>query len=287
MFKGSAVAIVTPFKEDYSVDYVTLEKLLNWHVQNKTDAIVITGTTGEASTLTNKEHLDVIEFCVEVIDGRIPVIAGTGSNDTLHMVYLSEEAEKRGADGLLLVTPYYNKATQEGLYQHFALAAKAVNIPIILYSVPSRTNVEIDVDTVVRLSEIENIIGIKDATGNLEYTEEIAKALPEFYIYSGNDDLIYDVLERGGHGVISVVANTHPLQTHNLVKEYLDGDKKASKKIQEDLMPIITNLFVEPNPIPVKYALLCLGLLPSGTLRLPLTKLSQEYRKALEGVIHD
>lgn len=287
MFKGSAVAIVTPFKEDYSVDYVTLEKLLNWHVQNKTDAIVITGTTGEASTLTNKEHLDVIEFCVEVIDGRIPVIAGTGSNDTLHMVYLSEEAEKRGADGLLLVTPYYNKATQEGLYQHFALAAKAVDIPIILYSVPSRTNVEIDVDTVVRLSEIENIIGIKDATGNLEYTEKIAKALPEFYIYSGNDDLIYDVLERGGHGVISVVANTHPLQTHNLVKEYLDGDKKASKKIQEDLMPVITNLFVEPNPIPVKYALACLGLLPSGTLRLPLTKLSQEYRKALEGVIHD
>lgn len=287
MFKGSAVAIVTPFNADYTVDYESLKNLLEWHVAQKTDAIVITGTTGEASTLTNKEHLDVIEYCVEVIDGRIPVIAGTGSNDTLHMVYLSQEAEKLGADALLLVTPYYNKATQEGLYQHFSHVARVVDIPIILYSVPSRTNVEIDVETVVRLSEFDNIIGIKDATGNLEYTEKIAKALPEFYIYSGNDDLIYDVLERGGHGVISVVANILPLKTHQLIAEYFLGNKEASKQHQEEMMPLISNLFGEPNPIPVKYVMDKLDLIPNGTLRLPLTDLSEKYREALEGVLHD
>lgn len=287
MFKGSGVAIVTPFNEDCSVDYDTLKDLLNWHVENKTDAIIITGTTGEASTLTNKEHLDVIEFTVQVIDGRIPVIAGTGSNDTMHMVYLSTEAEKRGVDGLLLVTPYYNKATQEGLYQHFASVAKVVNIPIILYAVPGRTNVEIEVDTMIRLQEFENIVGIKDATGNLEYTEEIARRLPEYYIYSGNDDLIYDVLERGGHGVISVVANSHPLETHNIMEHYFNGDKEASKKTQEDLLPIISQLFIEPNPIAIKYAMNHMDLIPNGTLRLPLTELSEQYHKALEAVLND
>lgn len=287
MFKGSAVAIVTPFNPDYSVDYPTLEYLLNWHVDNKTDAIIITGTTGEASTLTNKEHLEVIGFAVKVIAGRIPVIAGTGSNDTMHMEYLSVEAEKLGVDGLLLVTPYYNKATQEGLYQHFSHVAQAVKIPIILYTVPSRTNVNIDVETVVRLSQFDNIIGIKDATGDLTYTEAIAKALPDFYIYSGNDDLIYDVLERKGHGVISVVANSHPLETHNLVASYLQGDKTKAKEIQERLMPIIDNLFVEPNPIPIKYAMAYKGLIPHGNLRLPLTPLSQKYREKLEESYHD
>lgn len=287
MYKGSGVAIITPFNDDLTVDYETLRKLLNWHVENRTDAIIITGTTGEASTLTNKEHLDVIGFAVEVIDGRIPVIAGTGSNDTMHMEYLSVEAVKLGADGLLLVTPYYNKATQEGLYQHFAHVANKVEVPIILYSVPSRTNVEIELATVIRLSKIENIVGIKDATGNLEYTEKIAKALPDFYIYSGNDDMIYDVLEKGGHGVISVVANTHPLETHQIVKEYLDGNKEASKAKQALLMPYIDNLFVEPNPIPVKYALEYMNLIPNGKLRLPLTTLSEKFRKELEEAYND
>ncbi|HZJ86967.1 MAG TPA: 4-hydroxy-tetrahydrodipicolinate synthase [Erysipelothrix sp.] len=282
MFKGSAVAIVTPFNEDYSVDYKTLEALLNWHVEQKTDAIVITGTTGEASTLTNKEHLEVIKFAVDVIDGRISVIAGTGSNDTHHMVYLSQKAQECGADALLCVTPYYNKATQEGLYQHFSVLAKAVDLPIILYTVPSRTNVEIDVETVIRLSKYDNIIGIKDATGNLAYTEEIIKNLPDFYVYSGNDDLIYDLVELGGHGVISVVANIYPNETHKLVKAYLDGDKEEAKNIQTELMRVIDHLFVEPNPIPVKYAMQELKLIPSGTLRLPLTTLSAKFHAGLE-----
>lgn len=285
MFKGSAVAIVTPFDENYQVDYQTLENLLEWHIENSTDAIVITGTTGEASTLTNKEHIEVIEFTVNVVKGRLPVIAGTGSNDTFHMVYLSQEAQRVGADALLCVTPYYNKATQEGLYQHFSKVAKAVDLPIILYTVPSRTNVEIEVDTVVRLAQYDNIVGIKDATGNLDYTKAIAQALPDFYIYSGNDDLIYGVLEAGGHGVISVIANVLPKRTHELVQAYLEGEKDTSKAIQEELMPMVSNLFVEPNPIPVKYAMEKLDLIPSGTLRLPLTRLSEKFRADLESTL--
>ena len=285
MFKGSAVAIVTPFDENYQVDYQTLENLLEWHIENSTDAIVITGTTGEASTLTNKEHIEVIEFTVNVVKGRLPVIAGTGSNDTFHMVYLSQEAQRVGADALLCVTPYYNKATQEGLYQHFSKVAKAVDLPIILYTVPSRTNVEIEVDTVVRLAQYDNIVGIKDATGNLDYTKAIAQVLPDFYIYSGNDDLIYGVLEAGGHGVISVIANVLPKRTHELVQAYLEGETETSKAIQEELMPMVSNLFVEPNPIPVKYAMEKLDLIPSGTLRLPLTRLSEKFRADLESTL--
>lgn len=286
MFTGAGVAITTPFTDNYNVDYNTFEKLLNWHVENKTDAIIVCGTTGEASTLTNKEHLKVIKFVVDVIDKRLPVIAGTGSNDTLHMVYLSTEAEKLGADALLCVTPYYNKATQEGLYQHFKAVNDKVNIPIILYSVPSRTNVEIDVDTVVRLSKLENVIGLKDATGNLDYTAQIAKAIPGFNIYSGNDDLIYDVLDRGGKGVISVVANIYPQLTHQLCASYLNGNKEEATQIQDKLNQVIDHLFVEPNPIPVKYAMKHLNMIPNGTLRLPLTNLSEKYREGLENALN-
>lgn len=287
MFKGSGVAIITPFDEKGNIDYKTLRNLLEWHVSSKTDAIIIAGTTGEASTLTNKEHLEVIGFAVDVVQGRIPVIAGTGSNDTKHMVYLSTEAERLGADGLLCVTPYYNKSTQEGLYQHFSAVAEAVDIPIILYTVPSRTNVNIEVETVIRLSSHKNIIGIKDATGDLDYTQEISNALPGFYIYSGNDDLIYDVCEAGGHGVISVVANISPTRVHELVERYLSGDKEKARSLQESLNPVVGQLFTEPNPIPVKYAMEYIKMIPQGTLRLPLTKLSQEYRKSLEETLHD
>lgn len=285
MFKGSGVAIVTPFNPDLSVDYPTLETLLNWHVENQTDAIIITGTTGEATTLTYEEQLAVIAFAVKVIDKRIPVIAGTGSNNTMHMVKLSQEAEKLGVDGLLCVTPYYNKATQEGLYQHFSSVAKAVNIPIILYDVPARTQVTISVDTLVRLSVFDNIIGIKDATGDLDHNKAILEALPEFLVYTGNDDLIYDVLDNGGAGVISVVANIKPYDTHRLVWSYLEGDHKASKALQEKLNPLIDQLFIEPNPIAVKYALNTLNLIPNGSLRLPLTELSEKYHSALIEVI--
>lgn len=285
MFKGSGVAIVTPFNQDLSIDYATLEKLLNWHVENKTDAIIITGTTGEATTLTYEEQLAVIDFTVKVIDKRIPVIAGTGSNNTQHMVTLSQDAESLGVDGLLCVTPYYNKATQDGLFQHFSAVAEAVNIPIILYDVPGRTNVSIAVDTLVRLNAYENIVGIKDATGDLAHNSAIIKALPDFLVYTGNDDLIYDVLENGGVGVVSVVANIKPFETHRLVWSYLEGDKSTSKNLQEQLNPLIDNLFIEPNPIAVKYALNHLELIPNGALRLPLTVLSEKYREALIGVV--
>lgn len=285
MFKGSGVAIVTPFYEDGSIDYDSLRKLLNWHVEEKTDAIVITGTTGEATTLTMDEQLAVIAFTLKVIDGRIPVVAGTGSNNTAHMVELSIKAEALGVDGLLCVTPYYNKASQEGLFQHFAAVSKAVNIPIILYDVPGRTNVTISVETLVRLNAFDNIIGIKDATGDLEHNKAIIKALPDFLVYTGNDDLIYDVLENGGVGVISVVANIEPYKTHDLVYQYLQGDKKVSKNLQETLNPIIDQLFIEPNPIPVKFAMHHLNLITTGTLRLPLTPYSEKYRDALIQVI--
>ena len=287
MFKGSGVAIITPFLESGDVDYPTLENLLNYHVANSTDAIVITGTTGEASTLTNKEHLSVIAFAVSVIAGRIPVIAGTGSNDTLHMVYLSQEAEKYGADGVLCVTPYYNKATQEGLYQHFKMVAEAITIPIILYTVPSRTNLNIEVETLVRLSEFKNIVGIKDATGDLDYTRRIHEALPDFCIYSGNDDGVFDVLELGGQGVISVVANICPEKTHRLVHAYLEGSIEESRKLQDTLMPIIDQLFTEPNPIPIKFAMETLELIPNGRLRLPLTRLSERFQETLKEQLYD
>ena len=287
MFKGSGVAVVTPFLEDGNIDYHTLEKLLNWHVKEGTDAIIIAGTTGEASTLTNKEHLLVIEFAVRIINKRIPVIAGTGSNDTLHMVYLSKNAEEMGADGLLCVTPYYNKATQEGLYQHFSMVANAVSIPIILYTVPSRTNVNIEVDTLVRLSKYKNIIGIKDATGDIDYTQRVHDALPDWCIYSGNDDLIYDVMERGGCGVISVVANIKPYETHRLVHTYLEDNYEDSYQMQKDMLPLIDQLFTEPNPIPVKYAMEVLALIPNGKLRLPLTPLSEKFRNGLKEQLYD
>lgn len=287
MYQGSGVAIVTPFNQDGSVDYKSLENLLNWHVENKTDAIIITGTTGEVSTLTDEEQLDVIKFTVETINKRIPVIAGTGINDTRHMVYLSQEAEKLGVDALLCVTPYYNKTTQTGLYYHFASVAEAVSIPIILYSVPSRTNMEIEVETLVKLSKFENIIGLKDATGNLEYTKEVIAALPDFYIYSGNDDLIYDVMALGGNGVISVVANVKPYDTHQLVKTYLDGDKEASKAIQEKMNPLIDQLFVEPNPIPCKFIMDKKDMITHGYLRLPLYPLSEKYEKQVLEAFYD
>lgn len=281
IFRGSGVALVTPFLENGDIDYLGLEELLNFHLNNSTDAIVITGTTGEASTMTDEEQLSVIKKCVEVIDGKIPVIAGTGTNNTLASAQFSKEVSNSGVDALLVVTPYYNKANVEGLYQHFKTIAEDSSKPIILYNVPSRTAVPIPVDMVLKLSKIDNIVGIKDATGDLAYTVALRSALPEdFAIYSGNDDVVVPLLSVGGDGVISVSANICPQETHDMCQAYFDGDFEKAKDLQLKLFPLIDSLFVEVNPIPVKEALNQMGL-PGGTYRLPLWKPTQETKDLL------
>lgn len=279
LFKGSGVAIVTPFKEDGSIDYDCLRTLLDFHLENETDAIIITGTTGESACLSDEEQLSLIDFTVKHIDGKIPVIAGTGSNNTAHMVHLSKEAEKLGADGLLCVTPYYNKTTQDGLYYHFKAVSDAVEIPIILYNVPGRTNMNLSAETTYELSKLDNIVGVKDASGDLSLTLEIRRLCgPDFAIYSGNDDMIVPLLSVGGVGVISVVANILPKETHDLVFNYLNngGDYELQVKYKE----LIDALFVEPNPIPVKAALSIMGY-PSQYVRLPLVEASEATKELL------
>ncbi len=278
LFKGSGVAIVTPFKNDGSIDYEVLNELLEFHVLNQTDAIVITGTTGESATLSDEEQLSLIDFTVKTIAGRIPVIAGTGSNNTAHMVHLSVEAEKLGVDGLLCVTPYYNKTTQEGLYQHFLSVSKEVNVPIILYNVPGRTNINLSAETTYRLSSLDNVVGLKDASGDMGLALEVRRLCgPDFALYSGNDDMIVPLLSLGGVGVISVVANILPKETHDLVMDYLE---KGENTLQIKYKALIDALFVEPSPIPVKAALKLMGY-ESQSLRLPLVPATQATRDLL------
>jgi len=278
LFKGSGVAIVTPFKNDGSIDYEVLRDLLEFHVSNQTDAIVITGTTGESATLSDEEQLSLIDFTVKTIAGRIPVIAGTGSNNTAHMVHLSVEAEKLGVDGLLCVTPYYNKTTQEGLYQHFLSVSKEVNVPIILYNVPGRTNINLSAETTYRLSSLDNVVGLKDASGDMGLALEVRRLCgPDFALYSGNDDMIVPLLSLGGVGVISVVANILPKETHDLVMDYLE---KGENTLQIKYKALIDALFVEPSPIPVKAALKLMGY-ESQSLRLPLVPATQATRDLL------
>jgi len=280
LFKGSGVAIVTPFKNG-KIDFEKLEELLNWHVEEGTDAIIICGTTGEAATLNDEEHKEAMRFTVEKIDGRIPVIAGTGSNDTAYCIQLSQYAEKAGADGLLLVTPYYNKTTQKGLIAHYTAVADAVNIPIILYNVPGRTGVNILPATLAQLSKHPNIRGIKEASGNIAQVAEIARLVPEdFYIYSGNDDMIVPLMSLNGSGVISVVANILPRETHDMVQKFLDGDVKGSCQLQLKMKALIDALFIEVNPIPVKAAMNLMNLC-SQELRLPLIEMSDENLNVL------
>lgn len=287
IFRGSGVALVTPFLEDGSIDYNGLEKLLNFHLENSTDAIIITGTTGEASTLSDEEQLEVIKKCVEVIDGKIPVIAGTGTNNTLASAEFSKKVCELGVDGLLVVTPYYNKTNSEGLYQHFKTIAEASSAPIILYTVPGRTAVEIPVEMVVRLAEIENIVGIKDATGDLAYTAALRASIPDnFAIYSGNDDVVVPLLSLGGDGVISVSANICPKETHDMCQAFFDGDVERAKNLQLKLFPLIHSLFVEVNPIPVKEALNQMGL-PAGSYRLPLWEPTQETKDLINENLRD
>lgn len=270
LFKGSAVALVTPFTKDNKVNFDKLAELIEYHIENKTDAIVSCGTTGEATTMSDEEVLSVLEFTVKKVNGRIPVIAGTGSNNTMHSVELSQKAEALGVDGLLIITPYYNKANKSGLKKHFVTIAESVNIPIILYNVPGRTCMNISPSLIAELAQVPNIVAVKEASGDLGQVAEIASLVPEdFAIYSGNDDSIVPLLSLGGHGVISVLANVCPKETHDLVEKYLNGDVEGSRKIQLDLDALIAALFIEVNPIPVKTAMNLLGF-EVGDLRLPL-----------------
>lgn len=275
MFKGSGVALVTPFKNG-EVHYEKLRELLEWHIANQTDAIIICGTTGEASTMTDAERKAVIKFTVEVVNRRIPVIAGSGSNNTAYAVELSQYCESVGVDGLLVVTPYYNKATELGLLKHYEAIANSVELPIILYSVAGRTGVNLTPKVVQKLAQIPNIIGIKEASGDISQVAEIARLCGEdFAIYSGNDDMIVPVLSLGGQGVISVLANILPQVTHDLVSSYLEGDVKTSCKLQLRVNGLVHALFIEVNPIPVKTAMNLMGM-DVGSFRLPLTEMAAE-----------
>lgn len=288
IFKGSAVAIVTPFKDDAekSIDYDRFEALIEWHIAEGTDALVICGTTGESATMDNEEHVQVLKRAVEINKGRLPLIAGVGSNDTAHGVWLTQEADKLGVQGMLHVTPYYNKTTQKGLYEHFIAVADAAQAPTILYNVPGRTNQNLAPSTVAALAKHPRITAIKEASGNLAQVTEIRRVTPpEFEIFSGNDDVIIPTLAVGGSGVISVLANVVPKETHEMCQKWFDGDHEGALALQLKYMPLIEALFVEPNPIPVKTAMNMMGL-GAGALRLPLTTPSEatveKIRKALD-----
>lgn len=283
IFTGAGVAIVTPFHEDGSVNYEAFAEQIELQIAGGTDAIIVCGTTGESSTLTHEEHLDVIRYCVKQVNKRIPVIAGTGSNCTETAVYLSQEAEKAGVDGLLVVTPYYNKCTQKGLYEHFKIVAESVSLPIILYNIPGRTGgVLIQPETVVSLCRnVKNIVGVKDATGNISGVAKVLQlADGDVDLYSGNDDQIVPILSLGGKGVISVLSNVAPRQTHDICQLYFDGKVKESAALQLKALPVITGLFCEVNPIPVKKAMNLMGL-NAGPLRRPLTEMEEEHAAKL------
>jgi len=274
IFTGSGVAIVTPFTQDNAVNFDKLAELIEWQIQEGTDAIIACGTTGESPTLTDDEHKKVIECAVETAKKRVPVIAGSGSNDTAYAVQMSIHAEHVGADALLCITPYYNKPTQKGLIANFIAIADAVNIPIIMYNVPGRTGVNLAPETVAKLAEHRNICGVKEASGNIAQVAEIARLVPpDFALYSGNDDMIVPLMSLGGLGVISVVANIAPKDTHLMAKSFLDGNLKKAQELQLSMKPLIDALFCETNPIPVKTAMNLMGLNVGG-LRLPLTEMS-------------
>lgn len=284
LFKGSGVALVTPFKNG-EVDFKKLEELLNWHVESGTDAIIICGTTGEASTMTETEKKETIKFTVDVINKRIPVIAGTGSNNTAASISMSKWAESIGVDGLLVITPYYNKTTQKGIYEHFKAINDSVNVPIIIYNVPGRTGLNIAPKTLLRLCELKNLVAIKEASGNLSQVAEM-KALcrDRFDVYSGNDDQIIPILSLGGIGVISVVANLYPKETHNICELYMNGKHAEALKLQLDMLELINALFIETNPIPVKTAMNLSGM-NVGNLRLPLCDMEESNLKVLKAAM--
>jgi 4-hydroxy-tetrahydrodipicolinate synthase len=287
MITGSIVALVTPMTETGDIDWAALERLIDWHISNGTQALGLVGTTGEASTLSHPEHREVIRFGVSHAGGRIPIMAGTGSNATLEAVELTVSAAEAGADCALLVTPYYNRPTQEGLYQHFKTVAGAINLPIVLYNVPSRTGCDLSVETTLRLSQIENIVGLKDATGDVARGAALIQALPEgFAVYSGDDSTTCDLLEVGAAGCISVTANVAPAQMADMCKLALAGDMASARAIDDQVRALHGTLFLESNPIPVKYAMGKMGLI-EPTMRLPLTPLSETHWDTLNKAINE
>ncbi len=288
IFEGAGVALVTPFREDGEVNYEKLEELLEEQIAGGTDAIISCGTTGESSTMSHEEHVEVVRFTCQKVKGRIPVIAGTGSNSTKEAVYLSREAQKAGADGLLLVTPYYNKATQGGLVTHFKKIAESVTIPVLLYHIPGRTGVTMNPETIVTLcKEVPNIVGVKEASGNFSAIAKIMHLAEGCVdLYSGNDDQIVPLMSLGGKGVISVLSNVAPAQTHEICASWLRGDVKKSMQMQLDALPLVDALFCEVNPIPVKAALNLMGK-EAGPLRLPLTEMEPEHKERLARAMKD
>lgn len=282
IFTGAGVAIVTPFNADGSVNYDALGNLIEFQIENETDAIIICGTTGEASTLTDDEQIDVIKFTVDKVNKRVPVVAGAGSNDTAHGINLCKRCEQVGADGLLMVTPYYNKTTQKGLIKYYTDIAASVDLPVIMYSVAGRTGLNIAPKTVEELSKIENIVAVKEASGNLSQVADIASRCGDrLDIYSGNDDQVLPVLSLGGKGVISVLSNVAPKYTHDMVMSYINGDTQKATKMQLDCIDLIHSLFSEVNPIPVKEALNMMGL-NAGGYRAPLVEMESENKARLE-----
>lgn len=283
IFTGAGVALITPMKEDFSVNYEKLEELVEYQIANHTDCIIICGTTGEAATLTTQEHLDVIKACIQYVKGRIPVIAGTGSNCTRTAVMLTQEAEKLGADGVLLASPYYNKATQKGLYAHFTEVAKNTKLPIVLYNIAGRTGINIMPETVAGIfKDNENVVAIKEASGDISQIATIAQLTDgKLDIYSGNDDQITPIMSLGGKGVISVLSHVAPKETHDIVAEYLAGNVAESRRLQLKYLPLIKALFSEVNPIPVKAALNLMGM-QVGPLRMPLTEMEPAHQERLK-----
>ena len=287
LFKGAGVALITPFNEDDTVNYDMLGTLIDRQIEGHTDAIVVCGTTGENATMSEEEKLSVIDFTVKRVNHRIPVIAGSGANSTKLVIDLSEKIAKLGVDGLLIVTPFYNKATQEGLYQHYSTIAKAIDLPIIMYNVPSRTGCNILPETALKLAlEFKNIVGIKEASGNISQITKLASLCRGCLdIYSGNDDQIVPILSLGGVGVISVLSNVAPQGTHDMVMAYLNGNEKKARQLQLDYLELVDALFCEVNPIPVKSTMNMLGF-NVGSLRLPLTEMEEEHKVAMSNLLH-
>lgn len=282
IFTGAGVAIVTPFNEDESINYDKLDQLIDYHCNNGTDSIIICGTTGESATMSEKEHMECVKFAIERTKGRLPIIAGTGSNCTRTAIDMSKEAASYGADGLLVITPYYNKATQEGLVGHYTAVAKEAKAPIIMYSVASRTGCNIEPATAARLiKEVDNIVGIKEASGNISQVAKIMHLTDgKADLYSGNDDQIVPILSLGGKGVISVLSNVAPQETHDICAKFFEGDVKGSLELQLKAIPLIEQLFCEVNPIPVKKAMKLMGM-DCGPLRMPLTELTPQHEESL------
>ncbi|MGL5175114.1 MAG: 4-hydroxy-tetrahydrodipicolinate synthase [Cetobacterium sp.] len=275
MFKGSGVALITPFNEDMSVNYLEISKLVEYHCANSTDALIILGTTGEASTLTDDEKIKIVETVLDVNKKRLPIIVGAGSNNTKQAIEMSKKYESMGVDGLLLVTPYYNKGNEDGIYKHFISIAEFVDLPIMLYNVPGRTGVNLSLGLLKKLAKQKNIVAIKEASGDISYACEIARLVPELEIYSGNDDMTVPLMSIGAVGTVSVLANIEPKVVHNMVYSYLNGDVNEARRLQLKYNGLVKSLFVEVNPIPVKKAMNLLGMNVGGC-RLPLGELEQK-----------